>query len=229
MTYYRSVTVLLYIYIANIECSGDSDCPSDYLCGSNLPGPGQNQFENPGANIPGGVMFLQRDSLQLDGYSLVSLPVSSLPPLMTDLTIFATVCQERGNDGYVLGKGVNDRLRDFGLYLRSSMRTVWLAYGASDTTEGFQHILFFYDISVADGNCHSVAAVIDSASDKAVLYIDGKAEGIVSPLPGVPDFRPNVRIISMIKFHLRCTKLKICKIIVDEDCNVLLNALFFVF
>ena len=211
MTYYRSVTVLLYIYFANIECSGDSDCPSDYLCGSNLPGPGQNQFENPGANIPGSVMFLQRDSLQLDGYSLVSLPVSSLPPLMTDLTIFATVCQERGNDGYVLGKGVNDRLRDFGLYLRSSMRTVWLAYGASDTNEGFRHILFFYDISVADGNCHSVAAVIDSASDKAVLYIDGKAEGIVSPLPGVPDFRPNVRIISMIKFHHNYTKLKMCK------------------
>ncbi len=135
----------------------------------------------------------------MDGFSVTSLPVSSLPPLMTDITMFATVCQDSGNDGYVIGKGVNDQMRDFGLYLRSSMRTVWLAYGASDTSEGFRHILFFYNVSVADGNCHSVAAVIDSVSDRAVLYIDGNAVGIRSPLPGVPDFRREVSPVISIK------------------------------
>jgi len=192
------LSTCLFLYNAFLnsftECSSDNDCPTDYLCGSALPGPDKSQYDNPGANVAGDVIFLQRDSMTFDGYSLTSLPVTSLPPLMTDLTIFATVCQEEGNDGYIVGKGINDRMRDFGLYLRSSMRTVWLAYGASDTTDGFQHILFFYDVSVADGSCHSVSAVIDSVGNKAVLYIDGNAVGITSPLPGVPDFRRDVSI-----------------------------------
>ena len=127
-----------------------------------------------------------------DGTSIISLPTTSNPPLSTDLTIFATVCQDVGNDGYVVGKGINDRMRDFGLYLRSTKKTVWLAYGADGTTPGFREILFFYNVTVADGACHSVSAVIDSASNRAVLYIDGEAVGIRAPLPSVPEFRPYV-------------------------------------
>lgn len=137
-------------------------------------------------------MFLQQPTMGFDGSSVVSLPANSHPSLVTDLTIFATVCQDIGNDGYVVGKGVNDRMRDFGLYLRSSKRTIWLAYGAEGNTPGFREILFFYDVSVADGSCHTVSAVIDSASNRAVLYIDGKAVGLRSPLPSFPEFRPGV-------------------------------------
>ena len=112
---------------------------------------------------------------------------------MSDLTIFATVCQDAENDGYIVGKGINDRMRDFGLYLRSSRRTVWLAYGTrGSNTTGFREILFFYNVTLADGGCHSIAAVVDSAGNRAVLYRDGQAVGLRSPLPSVPEFRPGV-------------------------------------
>ena len=164
----------------------------DYFCGSPLPAYGQNYYSNPGGAIPGQVMFLQQNTMGFDGTSVISLPTNSNPPLSTDLTIFATVCQDIGNDGYIVGKGVNDRMRDFGLYLRSTKQTVWLAYGADGVTPGFREILFFYNVTVADGGCHSVAAVIDSASNRAVLYIDGEPVGIRAPLPSVPEFRPYV-------------------------------------
>ncbi len=161
-----------------------------------MPDPEKNFFDNSDAVIPGEVVFLQREAMGFDGNSVISLPSSFHPPLMTDLTIFATVCQDPGNDGYVVGKGVNDQIRDFGLYLRSTRRTIWLAYGSSNSTEGFRHILFFYNISLADGNCHSIAATIDSFSNRAVLYVDGEAVRIHSPLPGVPYFRPFVSAAS---------------------------------
>ena len=179
---------------SSIECSSDSDCMPDYFCGSPQPSYGKNYYDNPGGTIPGQVMFLQQNAMGFDGTSVISLPTSSNPPLATDLTIFATVCQDIGNDGYVIGKGINDRMRDFGLYLRSTKQTVWLAYGADGATPGFREILFFYNVTVADGGCHSVSAVIDSASNRAVLYIDGEAVGIRAPLPSVPEFRPNVSI-----------------------------------
>ena len=176
------------------ECTSDSDCATGYFCGSKLPPYGSNFYDNPGAVLPGQTMFLQQTMMGFDGSSVVSLPANSHPALVTDLTIFATVCQDVGNDGYVVGKGVNDRMRDFGLYLRSSKRTIWLAYGAEGNTPGFREILFFYDVSVADGSCHSVTAVVDSASNRAVLYIDGKAVGLRFPLPSFPEFRPGVSL-----------------------------------
>lgn len=127
-----------------------------------------------------------------DGMSVVSKSSISSPNLMADLTIFAVVCQDPNNDGYVVGKGINDQMRDFGLYLRSSQESVWLAYGAADNASEFRHIIFFYNVTVADGNCHSVAAVIDSVSDRALLYVDGVAVRIHAPLPGEPNFRPYV-------------------------------------
>ena len=69
-------------------------------------------------------MFLQQNMMQFNGRTVVPLPSTLHPQLTSDLTIFATVCQEPGNDGYIVGKGVNDRVRDFGLYLRSSKQTV---------------------------------------------------------------------------------------------------------
>ena len=173
-------------------CTSDDDCSGDYFCGGAVPGPDRNFLDNSAASIPGDVLFLQRDTMGFDGTSVVSVPANSHPPLMTDLTIFATVCQDPGNNGYVVGKGINDQIRDFGLYLRSSRETVWLAYGATDEADGFRHLIFFYNVSVADGNCHSVAATVDSFSNRAVLYVDGRAAGIHAPLPGVPNFRPYV-------------------------------------
>lgn len=141
---------------------------------------------------------MQRESVQFDGFSVFQRPSNFHSSLMTDLTIFVTVCQDGLNDGYIIGKGVNDRLRDFGLYLRSSMETVWLSYGTGDNNPGFRSIVYFYNISVADGNCHSIAAVIDSSSNRALLYIDGIAARIHAPLPSFPNFRPNVRFQLMI-------------------------------
>ena len=175
-------------------CTDDSDCPDpNFFCGSPVPDPDKNFFDNPGAAIPGEVVFLQRETMGFDGLSVVSLPSNTHPPLMSDLTIFATVCQTPGNNGYVVGKGISDRIRDFGLYLRSSRETVWLAYGTDGTNPGFRSFIYFYNVSVADGNCHSVAAVIDGTSNRAVLYVDGEAIRIHAPLPSVPEFRPNVR------------------------------------
>lgn len=127
-----------------------------------------------------------------DGLSVVSLPSNSYPALSADLSVFATVCQAEGNDGYIVGKGISDRIRDFGLYLRSSRQTVWIAYGTDGVNPGFRSFVYFYNVTVADGRCHSVGAVIDSSSNRVVLYVDGEAIKIQAPLPSVPEFRPNV-------------------------------------
>ena len=150
-----------------------------------------------------------------DGQSVVSLPSSTHPPLMTDLTIFATVCQTPGNDGYVVGKGISDRIRDFGLYLRSSRQTVWLAYGTDGSNPGFRSFIYFYNVSLADGECHSVGAVIDGTSNRAVLYVDGAAIRIHAPLPSVPDFRPNVRCFLLLTHTVWC---------IQEPCKTLLTS-----
>lgn len=135
--------------------------------------------------------------MQFNGKTVIPLANTAHPQLTSDLSIFTTVCQEPGNDGYVVGKGVNDRVRDFGLYLRSSRQTVWLAYGYADEDAGedessrFREILFFTNVLVADGKCHSVASVIDHSINRAVLYIDGKAAGSKT-LPSTPEFLPEV-------------------------------------
>jgi len=130
--------------------------------------------------------------MSFDGQSVVSLSAIKTSGISNHLTIFATVCQDPGNDGYIVGKGINDRMRDFGLYLRSSKRTIWLAYGSDEKSPGFRDILFFYDVSVADGFCHSIAAVIDSSLNRALLFIDGEVAGQWTFLPSIPEFRPEV-------------------------------------
>ena len=139
-------------------------------------------------------MFLQESPVFFNGEDILRLPGDDHPSLSSDLSIFAVVQQEEGNDGYVVGKGINDQLRDFGLYLRSSRKTVWLAYGSDKEGEGFREIIFFYDLSVADGSYHSVGAVVDSAANRAVLYIDGVPVANRAPLPSTPVFRPGVSL-----------------------------------
>ena len=133
--------------------------------------------------------------MQLDGKTVIPLPNTMHPQLSSDLTVFATVCQEAGNDGYIVGKGVNDRVRDFGLYFRSNRRTVWLAYGYTEASgnreeERFREILYFTNVNITD-SCHSVASVIDHASNRAIVYIDGNAIG-TKTLPSTPEFLPEV-------------------------------------
>ena len=130
--------------------------------------------------------------MQFNGEQIVSLSANYQPEITSELTIFAVVTQDADNDGYVVGKGLNDRMRDFGLYLRSSRNTIWLAYGADEEGEGFREILFFYDVNIADGMPHTIGAVVSGAANRAVLYIDGKAVSQQSPLPSVPTFRPGV-------------------------------------
>lgn len=173
-------------------CLTDQDCDLGYFCGSQLPAYPNSYYDTVSSVIRGQVIFLQHTNMSFDGNSFVSLPASYDPPSVTDLTIFATVCQTPGNDGYIVGKGVNDRMRDFGLYFRSTKKTIWLAYGIGGNNPGFRDIIFFYNVSIADGNCHSVAAVIDSGANSAFLYIDGEAVGLSAPLNSTPNFRPGV-------------------------------------
>ncbi|KAL5467520.1 hypothetical protein EMCRGX_G031763 [Ephydatia muelleri] len=178
-----------------ISCLADQDCDAGYFCGSQLPVYPKSYYESVSSAINGQVIFLQKSSMSFDGISFVSLPSTSHPPSVTDLTIFSTVCQTPGNDGYLLGKGVNDRMRDFGLYLRSTKKTIWLAYGVDGNNPGFRDIIFFYNVSVADGNCHSVAAVIDSGANSAFLYIDGQVVGHNKPLNSTVNLRPGYNML----------------------------------
>lgn len=183
---------MCYTYPCSPECTADSDCPSTHFCGNTLPAYGSNYYDNAGSVISGETVFLQQNEMTFDGQSIVSLSSAITSSISNHLTIFATVRQEPGNDGYVIGKGINDRMRDFGLYFRSTKRTVWLAYGSDGVSPGFREIIFFYNISIADGNPHSVAAVIDSSVNRAVLYIDGEVAAQRTSLPSVPEFRPEV-------------------------------------
>lgn len=175
-------------------CTKDSDCSSGYFCGGELPSGGSNYFENPELSLPGENSFLQEPALLFNGEEIVTLPADYQPQISSDLTIFAVVTQEKGNDGYVVGKGLNDRMRDFGLYLRSSQQLVWLAYGADEGGDGFREILYFDHVDIADGKSHTVGAVISGSANRAVLYVDGKAVSQKSSLPSVPTFRPGVRL-----------------------------------
>ncbi len=145
--------------------------------------------------IPGETVFLQDNTMELNGEEVIALPVSEAAHLESDLSIFAVVYQEPGNDGYIVGKGINGDLRDFGLYFRSSRNTVWLVYGADSNGVGFKEIVFFYNVSIADGKFHSVSAIVDSTANRTQLFIDGVIVGQQSPLPSVPTFRPGVRIL----------------------------------
>jgi Notch-like protein len=179
-----------------LECTSDEACMPDYFCSNiTIPSDHSNYFQNPASAFPGESIFLQENPMIFTGENFVSLPASKHPNLLSDLTIFAVVRQEPGNDGYVVGKGLDDKMRDFGLYLRSTRNTVWFAYGSDDNGKGFREIMFFYNIRIADGNFHSVAAVIDSSSNRAILYVDGVVAGQQSPLPAVPAFRPGFNIL----------------------------------
>lgn len=184
-----------YTSFVSPECTADSDCPSTHFCGSALPAYGSNFYDNSGVTISGETVFLQQSEMSFDGQSIISLSTSLTRSISNHITIFATVRQNPGNDGYIVGKGINDRMRDFGLYFRSTKRTVWLAYGSDGVSPGFREILFFYNISIADGNPHSIAAVIDSTVNRAVLYIDGQVAAQRTSLPSIPEFRPEVSIV----------------------------------
>lgn len=171
----------------------DLECTDDYFCGSEQPFNGSNYFENSLRKVSGETVFLQDTSVVLDGEDVVTLPAKDAPTLNSDITIFGVVFQEPNNDGYVIGKGINGNLRDFGLYLRSSRKTVWLVYGADNHGIGYKEIVFFHNVTVADGKYHSVAAVVDSTANRTQLYIDGIVVGQQSPLPSLPTFRPGVR------------------------------------
>lgn len=202
-----SILIILHVYTSSFciyicynlyhsECTGDEKCSSGYFCGSPLPKYGSNYFDHVGEAFEGDSTFLQKNTMEFDGKTVMPLPNTLHPQLSSDLTIFATVCQNEGNDGYIVGKGLNDRVRDFGLYFRSRRRTVWLAYGYNDGSVGdedrFREILFFTDVLIADGSCHSIASVIDHSSNRAILYIDGIAVG-TKMLPSTPEFIPEVR------------------------------------
>ena len=74
------------------------------FCGSSSVPRQPDSFESPGAQIPGEIIFVQRELITFDGMSIIQKPSNFHPSLTCDLTLFAVVCQEPQNDGYVIGK-----------------------------------------------------------------------------------------------------------------------------
>jgi len=133
-------------------------------------------------------VLISNDTL-FNGIMVEHRPVDDHPDVMKDITMFGVVQQSIDNDGYIVAKGINDQIRDFGVYLRSSKQQVWVPYR---TVGGSRDIIIFNDVVVADNNAfHSVAAVVDSINNRCILYLDGNVVD-TKPLIGEPEFNPEV-------------------------------------
>ena len=76
-------------------------------------------------------------------------------------------------------------MRDWGLLL--AYNRIVLVYR---TNKGTYDTVTFNGITVADGQNHSVAAIIDSTNKKAIIIVDGVVTS--TALSQQPEFRPGV-------------------------------------
>ena len=104
-----------------------------------------------------------------------------------DVTIITYVQQDDSNTGYVIAKGFDDEMRDWGLLL--AYNRIALIYR---TDMGSYETVTFSGVTVADGRNHSVAAIIDSKNNQAVISVDGDVSTAV--LNQQPEFRPGVSL-----------------------------------
>ena len=146
--------------------------------------------------LSGDMTVLVNNDTLFNGIIVEHRPVDDHPDVMKDITIFGVAQQVMDNDGYIVAKGVNDQFRDFGVYLRSSKKQVWVPYR---TVGGSRDIIIFNDVSIADGSAdfHSIAAVVDSINNRCILYLDGNVVD-TKPLIGEPEFNPGVSYITML-------------------------------
>lgn len=168
--------------------------------------------------LPGDMTVLVSNDTLFNGMIVEHKPVDDHPDVMKDVTIFGVVQQIVGNDGYIVAKGINDQIRDFGVYLRSSKQQIWVPYR---TVGGSRDIIIFNDVVVADSSAfHSVAAVVDSVNNRCILYLDGNVVDTKS-LIGEPEFNPGVShricIVANHYYSKQCSTLMIFRILLQYN------------
>lgn len=170
-----------------IVCTTDNDCFGSGFCGSAIPSYGSNYFESDIVDIPGEETTFISQAEQFDGLRIIRRPATEHPDLDMDLTIITYIQQDVSNTGYVIAKGFNDQMRDWGLLL--AYNRIEIVYR---TNTGSYETIRFSSVTVADGRNHSVSAVIDSTNNQAFISVDGVVSTAV--LNQQPKFQPGVSL-----------------------------------
>ena len=156
-------------------CQDYADClPGFEFCYGPLPEDGSSYIPDPALNLIGsGHTYVDtlHDFTQ-SALTFLTVPATDHPALTPDLTIFGLFSQVPENDAYLIAKGYDVVMRDFGLYLRGSHNATWLVYsnaGGNYSTQVFQH-----EKPIDDEKFHTIAATIHTATGRAALYVDGQ-------------------------------------------------------
>ena len=170
-------------------CTSDDDCREGSYCGEEQPSYiSEGHLESVASAISGDQSSYISASTKFDGLTVITRPATDHPDLDRDLTIFAILQQDSDNDGYVIAKGADRSTVDWALYLQSSESQITLSYR---TVIGVTHTITFTNMAIADGNNHSIGAVIDGSNKRALLFIDGEIAGVEEDIPEC-HFEPGV-------------------------------------
>lgn len=168
-----------------IVCTTDDDCFGSGFCGNAIPSYGSNYFESDIVDIPGEESTYISKAERFDGLRIIRRPATDHPNLDMDLTITTYIQQDPSNSGYVIAKGFDDQMRDWGLLL--AYNRIAIVYR---TNTGSYETVTFSGITVADGYNYSVSAVIDGTNNQAFISVNGEVTAIT--LNRQPEFRPGV-------------------------------------
>ena len=138
-------------------------------------------------DIPGEETTFVSQAERFDGVRIIRRPATDHPDLDMDLTIITYVQQDDSNTGYVIAKGFDDVMRDWGLLLAYNR----IAVVYRNTMGSFETVTFS-GVTVADGRNHSVAAVIDNTNKQVIVSVDGVAS--TADLNQQPEFQPGVSL-----------------------------------
>ena len=160
---------------ASTACRDYSDCLAGAeFCYGPLPDDGTSIIPDPSLNLIGsGHLYVDTlHDFSQSRLTFLTVPSTDHPALTPDLTIFGLFNQIPDNDAYLIAKGHDSVMRDFGLYLRGSHNATWLVY--SNTLGNYSTQIFIHEKEVDDGNFHTIAATIDTNTGRASLYVDGE-------------------------------------------------------
>lgn len=138
-------------------------------------------------NIPGEETTFISQPKQFDGLTIIRRPATDHPDLDMSLTIIAYIQQYDYNTGYVIAKGYDDQMRDWGLLL--AYNRIEIVYRINEKS---YETITFSRVTVADGHNHSIAAVIDSTNKQALISVDGVV--YTAALNELPIFQPGVSL-----------------------------------
>ncbi|KAI6652593.1 hypothetical protein LOD99_4378 [Oopsacas minuta] len=159
---------------ASHMCQDYTDClAGSEFCYGPLPDDGSSVIPDPSLNLIGmGHNYVDtlHDFTQ-SHLTFLTIPATDHPALTPDITLFGVFNQVPDNDAYLIAKGHDVIMRDFGLYLRGSEDFTWLVY--SNTGGNYTTQVFFHESPIDDGVYHTIAATIDTDTMRAALYVDG--------------------------------------------------------